>query len=219
LPEIESLLYSEQSLYSNSENCGKTLGMKTKQRILRASLELFNSSGSTEVTTNHIAAHLGISPGNLYYHFRNKEQIIRELFDEMCFETYRQVPVSPIEFIERSLDVFWVYRFFHREMYLLRRNDASLSDRWKKHWKKTSVLLIAMYRHWVKQGWMKPIRDPDTLHMISEVILISSSARFQFFESNSKPATRRPDLGVIQQISVFLSPYATPSGRVLLKLK
>ena len=53
---------------------------KTRDRIVEASLELFNAQGERSVTTNHIAAHLGMSPGNLYYHFRNKQAIIALLF-------------------------------------------------------------------------------------------------------------------------------------------
>ena len=56
--------------------------MKTRDRIIQASLEMFNEQGERNVTTNHIASKLGISPGNLYYHFKNKQQIIYDIYLE-----------------------------------------------------------------------------------------------------------------------------------------
>ena len=54
--------------------------MKTAQRILLVSLELFNHHGEANVSSVDIANELDISPGNLYYHFKGKEVIITELF-------------------------------------------------------------------------------------------------------------------------------------------
>ena len=54
--------------------------------ILDAALNLFNERGTAKVTTNHIAEALGMSPGNLYYHFRNKAEIVRGLFARIAAE-------------------------------------------------------------------------------------------------------------------------------------
>ena len=55
---------------------------KTKETILRTSQALFNNEGEHAVSSVDIANVIGISPGNLYYHYKGKDPIIRELFSD-----------------------------------------------------------------------------------------------------------------------------------------
>ena len=97
--------------------------MKTKERILLGSLDLFNKHGATEVTTNDIARELKMSPGTLYFHYKNKEQIVREIFKRLSLDTVetwkpqtklakRKETIHLVDFIDRNLEMHWKYRFF-----------------------------------------------------------------------------------------------------------
>ena len=54
---------------------------RTAERILEVTLDLFNRFGEPNVSTTLISAELGISPGNLYYHYPAKDELINALFD------------------------------------------------------------------------------------------------------------------------------------------
>ncbi len=109
--------------------------LKTRERIILASLDLFNAQGERNVTTNHIAADLTISPGNLYYHFRNKTDIIYEIFlqYELLVNHYLYVPKDRVLglddllfYLESVFDGLWSYRFFHRDLEFLLDCDERL---------------------------------------------------------------------------------------------
>lgn len=112
---------------------------KKRENILEAALKLFNQQGSARVTTNHVAEAAGISPGNLYYHFRNKEDLIRALYTQMAeaWETSFRVPEQASEqgptlddlddMLSLSFRLIWAYRFFYQEFVSLCQRDPELA--------------------------------------------------------------------------------------------
>lgn len=108
------------------------MARRTRERILEIALVMFNSQGEPNVTTNHIADELEISPGNLYYHFRNKDDIVEQLFAayETRMDEALQVPQERLPNLEDIwmqlhlvFECMWDYRFLYRDLVdILSRN-------------------------------------------------------------------------------------------------
>ena len=99
--------------------------MKTKDRIIHTALRLFNNEGEPNVTTNHIADEMDISPGNLYYHYRSKDDIIWQIF--LNYEkkikkilNQKDVNYTSMEdmwfYLHMVFEVIGEYRFLYRNL-------------------------------------------------------------------------------------------------------
>jgi AcrR family transcriptional regulator len=102
----------------------------TKKKIKKQALILFNENDAFSITTNHIAIAAKISSGNLYYHYKNKENIILDIYQDMIekFEelnSFEKILNSKTPLEELSnlydlyLDIFWEYRFIMRDSSVL----------------------------------------------------------------------------------------------------
>lgn len=109
--------------------------MKTRDRIIQVSLELFNREGEPNVTTVDISNELDISPGNLYYHFKGKEELVGELFAQF-YEQFNVILREPVQNPLRIED-YWFYlvvvfehiydyRFLYRNISLISQRYAQI---------------------------------------------------------------------------------------------
>ena len=81
--------------------------MKTRDRILECALTLFNQQGEPNVSTLEIANEMGISPGNLYYHFHGKEPLILGLFER--FQAELAPLLDPPADARLSAEDYWMF--------------------------------------------------------------------------------------------------------------
>lgn len=97
---------------------------RTAERILEVTLDLFNRFGEPNVSTTLISAELGISPGNLYYHYPAKDELINTLFDR--YETSLSELLNACDevrdvenawfFMHTLFELIWQYRFLYRDL-------------------------------------------------------------------------------------------------------
>ncbi|MGB0922393.1 MAG: TetR/AcrR family transcriptional regulator [Alphaproteobacteria bacterium] len=108
-----------------------------KDVIVEVARTLFNERGVSAVTTNHIAAEMGISPGNLYYHYRNKEDIILTAFQRLVDEVDPILNIGEDEVIDAArltgdieavLRVMMRYRFLFPEVMSLTLSDKRFAQ-------------------------------------------------------------------------------------------
>ncbi len=97
---------------------------RTAERILEVTLDLFNRFGEPNVSTTLISAELGISPGNLYYHYPAKDELINALFDRyekaLAEILHAADGVENVEdawlFFHMLFELVWGYRFLYRDL-------------------------------------------------------------------------------------------------------
>jgi AcrR family transcriptional regulator len=112
---------------------------RTAERILEATLELFNRHGEPNVSTTAISAELGISPGNLYYHYPAKDGLIEKLFARYeaalgellgAADDVRNVEDAWL-FFHMLFELIWQYRFLYRDLNDLLSNNRRLETHFK----------------------------------------------------------------------------------------
>jgi AcrR family transcriptional regulator len=151
----------------------------TKDRILDAALALFNAEGTDRVTTNHIAEALSMSPGNLYYHYRNKAEIVRALFARIEAEWAANYAVPPgtmpsVQMMEvmvaGNFAIQARYRFFFRDLTLLLNADPELARAYRANREQglgNTRFLIGLF---VSAGVLRPFEDDEALDDLAQLL-------------------------------------------------
>jgi AcrR family transcriptional regulator len=131
---------------------------RTAERILEVTLDLFNRFGEPNVSTTLISAELRISPGNLYYHYPAKDELINALFDrferslnELLNASDGVRNVEDAWFFMHSLfELIWEYRFLYRDLNDLlsknRRLETHFQSILKNKTQSVKALLDSMSR-------------------------------------------------------------------------
>ena len=197
------------------------MARQTRQRILDASLAMFNAQGEPNVTTNHIADELEISPGNLYYHFRNKDDIIEQLFGEyeQRIDTALAAPEGRLPGLEDVwlqlhlvFECIWDYRFLYRDLVDILSRNRRLRMRFARILKRADEQAHTVMRGLVQAGVMRASADEVDAASTNILVIATFWLNYAAVHGDTDEHTAIRD-GIVQ-VMMLIAPFLRDAERV-----
>ncbi len=197
---------------------------RTRERILETALALFNDFGEPNVTTQLIADEMGISPGNLYYHFHSKDEIIESIFTdfERSIEDTLTVPqrrTTNVEdiwlYLHLIFEGIWTYRFLYRDINELLSRNRLLETHFKRivaHKMKTAALICDGL---VATGDMKASPAEIQTLAVNMTVLATYWLSFEFVREPRRTIDAAALARGAFQVMSLAAPYLQGRSRVL----
>lgn len=204
---------------------------RTRERILATALALLNRFGEPHVTTADIADEMNISPGNLYYHFRNKDDIIGELYGALdaalepllAGPSARSADVEDLWlFLHLLFERMWQYRFFYRDLDEITSRNAKLASRFADLVQRGRDAMLELCRGLRNAGALHA-SDVELAALATNVALITTY--WMSFQRLSRASARQADVDpsgmrfehAASQVLALLAPYLRGPQRALVE--
>jgi AcrR family transcriptional regulator len=201
---------------------GSDAAVKTRDRISKAALALFNERGEAHVSLAQIAGRLGISEGNLWYHFRTKRDLVAALFAELEARIDHNLSRDPASFgpllaefadcARQGYRDMWEYRFLYRHRFdpdeecELALRIAALIERAHRH---TERILAAMVERQLLRASPQEITE-----LAANAWIISRYWLDYLQERHGVSRISEADLQAgVKQLFALYRPYLTEAAR------
>ncbi len=201
---------------------------RTRERILETSLRLFNALGEPNVTTTAIAGELGISSGNLYYHFGSKGEIVDALFEQFQREIDPLLD-SPLAgkpqvedawlFLHLLFEAIWRYRFVYRDLNDLLSRNRRLEMRFRRIVERKTRASLALCRSLAERAAARAGDEAIESLATNMVVVMTYWLSFEQVRQAGRPASAEPPSQAMahgaRQVLSMLAPWLDDEGRAL----
>jgi hypothetical protein len=195
---------------------------KTKEVILDTSLELFNSLGLSQVTLRTIAKKMGISQGNLNYHFKKRDDIIEGLYFQLVKNidssmSSMQESKNPFQLLvsisETIMFNFHEYRFFLLDFTQIMRENIKI----KKHYTELTIQreeqFSMLFNLLIKEGLMRKEILPNEYKNLYKRFQILGDFWISDAEILNSNITKKTILTYSVILTQAIFPYLTIMGQ------
>jgi AcrR family transcriptional regulator len=198
----------------------------TAQRILDASLGLFNAEGIENVSLRRVAAELGISQGNLTYHFKKRDDIVFALYLALVERLNAEIaevaaaddtPLRHLTRLTRAVfEAFEAYRFLLVDLAQIMRRYPQIQRYHLELQVGRRVQILGMFARMSDDGLLQPERYPGQ----RELLFTHMSLLSDFFIAGAEtiyniPADARADR-YMRMTTELLWHHLTPRGQAML---
>lgn len=198
---------------------------RTKERILATALDLFNRSGEPAVTPSAIAEAMGISPGNLHYHFPSKEKIVEALFSAYRAEiehTLAAPETRPADvedvwlFLHLVFEAIWKYRFIYRNIADLVSRYRTVERQFRRVVDHKQATAVAILSDLVRQGGMTASPADVEALALDMTVIATCWLSFEFVRAPRAWEDGEVAARGAYQVMALAAPYLAPRERELL---
>jgi len=188
--------------------------LQTKNKILQKAIKLFNESGTASVSMNALAESLGISAGNLQYHYKSKEDVIRAIY-ELMFADWQLIYAGMDEsfnieklrvLLKKNFNLTWKYRFFYREYAALLRNDSQLSKRFREVQKQRLAEQESLINLMASAGRVQSV-DPKEIKNVVLIGWVLGNTWLSYAESTGRKMDKSALNEAIEMMMVHYQRY------------
>lgn len=188
----------------------------TKEKIIETSIKLFNEKGCLNTSTRHISDELGISVGNLYYHFKNKEDILIEIFINYVNIIFKEINAIDYEkdemfllkdFLLNNLETDIKYRFLRFELNLLLISFPKFKNIMEEQLQNEIEMLKKLLNHQIFYGYIRTMDENEMNFLVSNswIIAINNLSYWNLLSNDLIENAKKGSLNLYY----FIKPYLT----------
>lgn len=200
--------------------------LKTRDRILQTACKLFNEQGEAHVTLAHIGEYLGMSEGNVWYHFHTRHDLIMALFAEMKghVKTNQQRDLSGLRQLSDVRDMFvesfllmWKYRFLFQDHIDLMVTLPEVRGQIVELTLQGHNFVVRVLQRLCEIGLLQV--EKSEMEALATNIWIINRYWIDYCQTSSEKqqVTEQDFQKGMQQIRMLLLPYFTPTGHHLIE--
>ncbi len=199
---------------------------KTKSKILRAARLLFNEHGVTKVSQRRIADHIAISPGNLTYHFKKREDIIEALYIEMASNVDEVLDIldqenldlkSFKELTKEINTILFESRFFMIDLFMILRSNKKIQKDYLKLSNKREKVTIKIIDSLVKHKLMRTEELPEEYEFLSKRIQLFGDFWIASIGAKKENVILKDARIYTENLMQSIYPYLTKKGKEMYK--